>query len=64
MKPLAPIQDRIDALATLALENVVEEAENRDLVKVTNVEVKVADTPAGHPVLDVSVTVKREKRLS
>lgn len=59
MKELAPIQDRIEALAADALEDVVKEAEARDDVKVTDVVVGVADTPLGHPSLDVSVTVKR-----
>jgi hypothetical protein len=61
MKSLEPIQDRIEVLASKALEDVVEEAEARDGVKVTNVEVQVGNTPPGHPTLDVSVTVKRNK---
>jgi hypothetical protein len=61
MKSLEPIQDRIEVLASKALEDVVEEAEAKDGVKVTTVEVQVADTPSGQPTLDVSVTVERQK---
>jgi hypothetical protein len=61
MKSLEPIQDRIEVLASKALEDVVEEAEARDGVKVTSVEVQVADTPSGQPRLDLSVTVERQK---
>lgn len=63
MKSLAPIQLRIDALASQALEQVVTEAETRDDVKVTDVEVHVAaDAPCGQPALDVRVTVQRAAR--
>ncbi len=61
MKQLAPIQARIEALASEALEHVVEEAEARDTVKVTKVVVQVASTPLGHPALDVSVVIQREQ---
>jgi len=53
------ITDRIDSLASQALEAVVEEAETRDDVKVTHVEVTVADSPPGHPSVDVNVTIER-----
>lgn len=61
MKELAPIRDRIEALAAEALEDVVQEAEARDEVKVIDVVVHVADTPVAQPSIDVSVTVKQDR---
>lgn len=56
--PKTPIQNRIDSLASDALEKVIEEAETKDHVKVTGVEVQVADTPPKQPAVDVTVTVE------
>lgn len=59
MTSLTAIQNRIDALASEALEEIVEEVEARDGVKVTDMQVQVADTPSGQPALEVNVTIER-----
>jgi len=58
MKNLINIRDRVDALASQALEEVVKEAEVKDSVKVTQVQVNVGNAPSGHPALDVTVEIK------
>lgn len=59
MKSVEAVRNRLDALASEALEHVIEKVEKTDDVKVTDVQVEVASHAPGEPLLDVSVTVER-----
>ena len=52
-------ESKNESLASEALEKVIQEAETKDDVKVTDVEVQVADMPPKQPAVDVTVTVER-----
>ena len=59
MKAVEEVRDRLDAMASEALEKVIGKAEIAEEVHVTDVRVDVAPHPPGLPTVDVSVTVKR-----
>ena len=67
MANLTAIQDRFDALATEALEDLIEDVENKNPVKVTDLDVHLVPNPGAHsscPAVEVNLTVERTKRPS
>lgn len=64
MPDLTAIQERFDAIAAEALENLIEDVESKDRVKVTDLEVVLVPEQAsdpGSPSVEVNLTVKAVK---
>ncbi|HXD41653.1 MAG TPA: hypothetical protein VN649_13890 [Ramlibacter sp.] len=67
MANLTAIQERFDALAAEALEDLIEDVEKRNPVKVTDLDVQLVPNPDSHsscPAVEVNLTVERTKRPS
>jgi hypothetical protein len=65
MPDLTAIQERFDAIAAEALENLIEDVESKDRVKVTALEVVLIPEQArdpGCPAVEVNLTVKAIRR--
>jgi hypothetical protein len=65
MANLTAIQDRFDALAAAALEDLIEDVEKKNPVKVTDLDVQLVPTSDNHPscpAVEVNLTVERTKR--
>jgi hypothetical protein len=65
MANLTAIQERFDALAAEALEDLIAEVEKKNPVKVTDLDVQLVPTSDNHsssPAVEVNLTVERTKR--
>jgi len=64
MPNLTAIQERFDALAAEALEDLMEDVEDKNRVVVTSLEVELVPNPQHHssPTVAVRVTVAQAKR--
>ena len=65
MPNLTAIQERFDALAAEALEDLIEDVEKKNPVKVTDLDVQLVPSPGDHsgcPAVAVNLTVERTKR--
>ena len=65
MPNLTAIQERFDALAAEALEDLIEDVEKKNPVKVTDLDVHLVPNPDDHsscPAVEVNLTVERTKR--